>query len=191
MGKRSAIWEQYGSKDANELDVLVCPESDCNGKPYYSLAEFRSHMQRKHGGIAVPSSEVDALPSSDVDESTSSGNNGHRPSESTSVPLPKPKKLSAKARELNDKLNEAINLVIKHFIDGLSELEVERLGTLRGEVSAAVVGVEFDFENRLFSVSGKVALAITVAALYVLPKLPTLKQIQAKAKEQRDAAKQD
>src|SRR5712664_3335518 len=56
----------------------------------------------------------------------------------------------------------------------------DALSLIRGEVSAAIVGVEFDFEQRLFSVSGKVALAITVACLYILPKFPNFKQMAAK-----------
>lgn len=182
--RRHALWEQYGQQDSDTgLDFLTCGDAACNGKRFYSTSEFKGHMQRKHGGLEVSSSDVEPIEAGQGDSTVDSPNG--RPASTTSAlpETPKPKKLSAKARELNDKLNEAINLCIKHFIDGLTEADTERLSVLRGEVSTAVIGVEFDFEQRLFAVSGKIALAITVAALYVLPRLPTLKQMAAKSKE--------
>lgn len=182
---RNAIWDRYGKMDEDTgLDYLVCP--DCDGRRFDTLAEFKSHMQRKHGGLEVSGSEVDSIETGDVTtsmtgETPQTDRTSPNPVSTTSAP--KPRTLSKKARELNDKLNEAINLVIKHFVDGLTEMDTERLSVLRGEVSTAVVGVEFDFEQRLFAVSGKIALAITVGCLYVLPKLPTLKQMAAKAKD--------
>jgi hypothetical protein len=180
MPRRNAIWTQYGQTDSETgLEFLVCP--DCDGRKFYTLAEFRSHMQRKHGGMVVDGAEPES-PEGNAEPVTPIQTEEHP----ATVEQPKPKRLSGKARELNDKLNEAINLVVKHFIDGLNDFELDRLSLLRGEVSAAVVGVEFDFEQRLFSVSGKIALAITVACLYVLPKLPNFKQMAAKAKEKAD-----
>lgn len=182
--RRHALWEQYGQQDTDTgLDFLTCGDPACGSKRFYSTTEFKSHMQRKHGGLEVSSSDVEPIEAGQGDNTADTP--GGRPASTTSAlpEAPKPKKLSAKARELNDKLNEAINLCIKHFIDGLTEADTERLSVLRGEVSTAVIGVEFDFEQRLFAVSGKIALAITVAALYVLPRLPTLKQMAAKSKE--------
>lgn len=188
MAKHSALWDKYGQQDSDTgLKFLTCGMDTCNGRHFYTAAEFKSHMQRKHGGLEVSSSDVEPIEAGQGDSAADTP--GGRPASTTSAlpEAPKPKKLSAKARELNDKLNEAINLCIKHFIDGLTEGDTERLSVLRGEVSTAVIGVEFDFEQRLFAVSGKIALAITVAALYVLPRLPTLKQMAAKSKEKAAA----
>jgi hypothetical protein len=48
------------------------------------------------------------------------------------------------------------------------------------------MGVEFDFDEKLISVSGKWMALAVIVALYILPGLPSLKDIIAKAKERTE-----
>lgn len=158
-----------------------CPDCTDGESPrvFTSLGGWKSHMQTQHGGL-VDSGE----PESSAAPSPETG--------AGAVPAPvppKPKKLSNSSRELNKKLNDCINLVMKHFIKGLDDLEMERLEVLRNEVSMAWMGVEFDFDDKLVTISGKWAALVVITALYILPQLPTMKQMLAKVKEQRQAKK--
>jgi len=139
-------------------------------------------MQREHGGYT--SSEIDeSLPESTTPSADGERTGSRSDADGTAV---KPKRLSARARELNDKFNEALNLILKHFLEGLSEQELTRLAEIRGEVSSAVIGVEFDFEERIFKVKGRMWLGIAVALLWILPQIPSMKELLAKAKESKN-----
>jgi hypothetical protein len=181
MAKRSPIWEKYGKPSAANSDyqVLTCPQ--CEGKEFDSLTAWKYHMQAEHGGYT----------SDDISESLPPGGDPHADQTESAAGTVKPKKVTARARELNDKFNEGLNLLFKHFIDGLTDADKIRLFEIREEVSSAVIGVEFDFEERLVKISSKVALGIAVTCLWVLPQIPSFKEIIAKAKENADKSKSE
>lgn len=171
---RSDAEEFVRIADDTAEKFYFCPDCKDAGETveFSTAAGWRSHMNGKHGGVI--SAETPA-------PETGAGKNNVV---TMPAPSPKPKRMSAKTRELNDKTNRAINLVLKHFMTGLSEDELDELGTLRGEVATALCGIEFDFDEKLISLSSKWAILIVVVALFVLPQLPSLKELVAKAKEQ-------
>lgn len=177
MAKES---DQYREKDPETNQYFwTCP--NCESKPRFdSLGGFKYHMQKEHGGYLASDIEAASPSVSDSREAVAA-----RPgTPAATAPVQKTKKLSAKARELNDKFNRCITLCIKHLMKGLTETEITELEQLRGDVSEAVIGVEFDFEDKLVAVSGKWALVIALGLLYILPQIPTLKDVIAKAREQ-------
>ncbi len=175
--------DQYRRRDEDTGQyVWTCPVEEglaCPGeRKFESLGGFKYHMSQQHGGYTA----------SDV---ASAAPVGAGAGDQRGAPALKPRRMSAKNRELNDKVNEALNLCVKHFVDGLDETEKQRLGALRGEVLVAVAGVEFDFEERLISLSSKWAIIIVLAALYVLPQLPSLREVIAKSRKVKESAAAD
>jgi hypothetical protein len=158
--------------DGTAEKFYFCPDCKETGETveFSSASGWRSHMNGKHGGV-IEIDGASSVPSKGAD------------APATPAPAPKPKRMSAKTRELNDKTNRAINLVLKHFMTGLSEDELDELGTLRGEVATALCGIEFDFDEKLISLSSKWAILIVVVALFVLPQLPSLKELVANVKQ--------
>jgi hypothetical protein len=166
--------EQYRSRsEETGQPFWTCPQEDgaeCpGGQRFESLGGFKYHMSKLHGGYTA--SDVSPSPPSEREAAADKG----------SAPA-RPRRMSARNRELNDKINEALNLCVKHFVDGLDEPERQRLGVLRGEVLVAVAGIEFDFEERLISLRSKWVIVAVLAALYVLPQLPSLKEVIARSK---------
>lgn len=185
-------YDDYRRRDENSGEyIYFCP--DCKGEgdgplQLGSLHKFKSHMQREHGGLVTEESAgASEGPSSDnLQQETGSDKRGSDSRDSsgasTRTPVSKPKRISPRARELNNKFNRCISLCVKHLFKELSEDERNELENLRSEVSENVIGVEFDFEERLVGISGKWALVVALALLYVLPALPPLKEVIAKAK---------
>lgn len=169
---RSDAEEFVRIADDTAEKFYFCPDCKDAGetKEFSTAAGWRSHMNAQHGGVI--SAEIPA---------PEKGGGNVVPI--TAATTPKPKRMSAKTRELNDKTNRAINLVLKHFMTGLSEDELGELGTLRGEVATALCGIEFDFDDKLISFSSKWAILIVVVALFVLPQLPSLKEMVASVKQ--------
>jgi hypothetical protein len=168
--KRELI-DHYGREDEGVL-YMVCPHCDPEEK-FETLEAWKDHMQREHGGYT--SSEV-----ASGQAATEEAGAGAR----TPPPAPaKPKRMSAKARELNDKLNRCISLVLKHVISGITEEERQEMERSRTELTEAFIGIEFDFEERLFSLSGKWAVLVALVLLYTLPALPSMREAIAKSRE--------
>jgi hypothetical protein len=168
--------EQYRSRsEETGQPFWTCPAEEgieCpGGQRFESLGGFKSHMSKFHGGYTASDVSVSSASEREAGADTGRG----------SAPA-RPRRMSARNRELNDKVNEALNLCVKHFVDGLDEPERQRLGVLRGEVLVAVAGVEFDFEERLISLRSKWVIVAVLAALYVLPQLPSLKEVIARSK---------
>jgi len=165
-------YADYRRRDENTGEwIFFCPDckNDTGDGPLElgTRQRWQSHMQKEHGGYTEDNSDDSTPPAA--------------PAAPVEPVQPKPKKLSSKSRELNDKLNECINLCIKHFMSGIDEQEKQRLETLRGEVSMGFMGVQFDFEEKLVTVSGRWAAIIVILALYILPQLPTFKQMREQA----------
>lgn len=169
MASKRELTQQFGRDEADGTFVMVCPT--CQPEELFpSLEQWKEHMQKEHGGYTV--SEVAA-----------SQEESPRTKENTTPPPAKPKRLSARARELNDKVNRCVSLVIKHVISGITESEREEMEQLRTSVTEAFVGIEFDFEERLFSLTGKWAVLVVLVLLYTLPSIPSMKEAIAKARE--------
>ena len=180
MPSKRELLETYGEEREGQT-VMICPHDDKHG-PFETLEQWKDHMVKEHGGYT--SSEVAAgQPTATKDEGDTAGRAG------STVSPPKPKRMSARARELNDKLNRCVSLVLKHVISGITEEERAEMETARTQITEAFVGVEFDFEERLVSLSGKWAVLIVLVLLYTLPSLPTMKEQIAKAIRARQEAK--
>jgi hypothetical protein len=176
MASKRELTQQYG-RDEGDTFVMVCPT--CEPEEIFpSIEQWKEHMQKQHGGYT--SSEV----SSGLGE-PQKGEEGSADTGKVSgkAPPPKPKRLSQRARELNDKVNRCVSLVIKHIISGITEEERQQMESLRTDVTEAFVGIEFDFEERLFSLQGKWAVLVVLVLLYTLPSIPSMKEAIAKAKE--------
>lgn len=172
MASKRELTQQFGRDEADGSFVMVCPT--CQPEELFpSLEQWKEHMQKEHGGYTV--SEVSASQEASGNKETTT---------STPTPAPaKPKRLSARARELNDKVNRCVSLVIKHIISGITEQERQEMEQLRTAVTEAFVGIEFDFEERLFSITGKWAVLVVLVLLYTLPSIPSMREAIAKAKE--------
>jgi hypothetical protein len=186
MAGKKQLFEQYG-REAEGVVVMVCPDCKEPELTFETLEAWKDHMQRQHGGYTT--SEV-AAGQPERPEKADGGANQPAPAAPTLV---KPKRLSAKARELNDKLNRCISLVLKHMLSGINEEERLQLEAARTEITEAFIGIEFDFEERLISLNGKWAVLVVLVLLYTLPSLPTMKEAiakaSAKAKEKAEAKK--
>lgn len=162
-----------------------CPSPDC-GKSYASLGGLKTHMARMHGGytpeeIATASAEP-TPPAESVDsEVVVVDDDGavHPATQETAPPPPppmqsdRPKVITRRSRELNDTLNSAIQLAIKHLTRGIDDAERQQLDYARREITAALVGVEFDFDEKLIVLRSKIWLLVSVILLYAVEKLPT------------------
>ena len=174
MATKRQLAEQYGREEEGAF-VMVCPDCDPEQK-FDTLEAWKEHMQKEHGGYT--SSEVaSGLPREAGAESRP------QPGTTAAVSPAKPKRLSSRARELNDKVNRCVSLVIKHVISGVTDEERQEIERLRADVTEAFVGIEFDFEERLFSLSGKWAVLAVMVLLYTLPSIPSMKEAIAKARE--------
>ncbi|SRR6266576_1920906 len=169
MASKRELVAEYGRENETGT-VMVCPHCDPE-QTFETLEAWKGHMAKEHGGYT--SSEVAA----GQPEERAGGLAGSTP------PAAKPKRLSARARELNDKLNRCISLVVKHIISGVTETERQELEDLRTVITEAFVGIEFDFEERLISLTGKWAVLVVLVLLYALPSLPSMKEAIAKARE--------
>lgn len=150
-----------------------CP--DHPDQEFDSSAGWRYHMQKFHGGVTGSDTDAPSTPLSD-----------NAPSKVAA----RPRKLSAKSRELNEKMNKCCNLAVKHLVDGINEKEQEELGVLRGELFMAILGIEFNFDDKLIAISNKWILVLVLVALYLVPNMPSFKDqmetIKRKIKESRD-----
>jgi|SRR5690348_2737743 len=164
------IVEEFGEQDAEGTITMRCPT--CDDHPAFeTIEQWKDHMQKEHGGFT--SSEMQ---------------DGQVASEQPSTPAqpaerPKPKRMSARARELNDKVNRCVSLIVKHIVSGISEQEREELDEKRTSITEAFIGIEFDFEERLFALSGKWAVLAVLVLLYLLPQIPSMKESIAKVKQ--------
>ena len=172
MASKRELTQQYG-RDEGDAFVMVCPT--CEPEEIFpSIEQWKAHMSKEHGGYTV----------SEVATGLSSEQGGGEPRQPPATPPPpKPKRLSQRARELNDKVNRCVSLVIKHIISGITEEERQQMESLRTDVTEAFVGIEFDFEERLLSLSGKWAVLAVLVLLYTLPSIPSMREAIAKAKE--------
>lgn len=193
MSPKTGQFDDYRRRNEDTGEwIYFCP--DCKGESsdgpleIGSLHKFKSHMQSTHGGYTITEEGSEALPGSD---NPLQGTGPVKPPIGLgTAPVPtKPKRLSQRSRELNDKLNEALKLCVKHLLKGLSEEERSMLDDLRSEVTMGFVGIEIDFDEKLVSVSGKWAAIISVVALNVLPSLPSIKELIEKAKEGAPSSK--
>jgi hypothetical protein len=162
--------------------IYFCP--DCkNGEggplEFDTVHKFKTHMQREHGGILDSELAATVGASTDGAETVAT-------SRTAVATAPRPKRLSAKSRELNDKLNEAVKLCVKHLLQGIDESERAHLTELTNDVTMGWIGVEIDFEEKLFSISGRMASIILVIALNVVPRMPSLKEMIATAKQKQE-----
>jgi hypothetical protein len=163
-----------------------CPESDCD-RSFASLGGLKTHMARTHGGYTPEQIEqavnggveyvadnqsASEIPVSVIEVSSSSDSTPPPPPPVQSVE--EPKRVSRKSRELNDTLNMALQLAVKHLTKGLDDAERQQLDFARREITAACIGVEFDFEERLVTLKSKIWLFVSVAILYGVEKLPNM-----------------
>ncbi len=174
MASKRELVAEYGREDETGTTVLICPHCEPE-KQFETLEAWKGHMQSEHGGYT--SSEVAA--GQEATQERAGGVAGKGLAGST-PPTAKPKRLSARARELNDKVNRCVSLVLKHIISGVTEDERQELEKLRADVTEAFVGIEFDFEERLFKIEGKWAILLVMVLLYTLPSLPSMKESIAK-----------
>jgi uncharacterized C2H2 Zn-finger protein len=171
MPTKRQIIDMFG-EDRDGTTVVICPH--CEGVSFENLEQWKDHMQAEHGGYTVD----------EVSKGLDDVSKGLDEQEVKEEKPPKPKKLSAKARELNDKCNRCLALILKHLLTSLTEEEQAELASARTDITQAFVGVEFDFEERLFSLEGKWAMVFVLALLYITPALPNLKTIGEKVRKQ-------
>lgn len=192
MVTKRQILETFG-EERDGKTVVVCPT--CPDTVFESLEQWKDHMTTEHGGYTTEevSEGLGASSSLNQSESFAASDDATRDKGARKDTLPptKPKRLSARARELNDKCNRCVALILKHFMKGLSQEEQQELDSNRTDLTQAFVGIEFDFEERLFSLQGKWAIIVVLILLYAAPVLPNLKtigekiQAKAKSKEQK------
>lgn len=174
-----------------------CPH--CS-KRFTSLPGIKGHMTDKHGGFTV--NEIAAtLPTERKRESAANESPANSSaateagaaavetaSPSTAPVIPPPKRIGPKQRELNDKTNRALRLVGKRLMKGLSDEESAELERLRDEVLDAMMGIEIDFDEKLFTVKGRWIMWGVAFALLIGPWMPTMKETFTKLREMRTHA---
>ena len=156
-------WAQYQQEDM----TYRCPQCPPDAETFDSLQRLKTHMAKEHGGY--DSSDIaSAVPQRPIEET-----GGVTPKAQEGAPPSPPKKTSRLNRELNEAMNEGLTLCVRHMTAGLDEIQKARLAEITGKITTAVMGVEFDFEQKIVSVSGKFWLILGLALLYVVPRLPT------------------
>lgn len=153
--------------------------SQC-GKGFNNLENLKAHMTREHGGFTA-SEIVDAVNTSENPDAPPSGDpiSENAPFELTpDAPEPKqaePRRSSRRNRELNDRLNAAMDTIIEKALGmPVSEQRLSELKTIRSEVRNAIFGVEFDFDEKIVKVGSRWVLVVLLLALYVFPYMPPI-----------------
>ena len=165
------IVEEFGEERNGEIR-MVCPTCE-NSPEFETIEQWKDHMQKHHGGFT----------SSEMQDGQVTPEGTERQTVQEQTPRPKPKRMSQRARELNDKVNRCVSIIVKHIVSGINDAEREELETNRSAITEAFVGIEFDFEERLFSITGKWAVLAVLVMLYILPQIPSMKESIAKAKQ--------
>lgn len=188
---------------------IKCPRNDgtnphCN-RESLNIRGFKMHMTRQHGGYTEdeitaalsqlePSSETQADFAS-IEPFFPERTQGDAPARD-SVPRErtsdtrKPRQ-SSQSKALNQKLNECIDLTVKHLMGTIEDEEKKVLATKRGEITMAAFGANFNFDEKIVSFESKWMLMVMVALLYLLPNMPTAKTMFAmvREKQRKDAEK--
>jgi len=164
----------------------ACPHCE---KTYAGMPALKTHISRMHGGytddeIAAILQAAQPAPT-EVPVPVEPGTEEPPPQVVAAVSEPEssPKKMTKYSRELNEHLNLALQLGIKHLTRGLNDMERDNLDSYRREVTAALIGVEFDFDERLIVLRNKIWLAVAVLLLYGVEKLPTFAEMFKMIKE--------
>lgn len=170
------IVEQFGERDEQTGEVrMKCPTCD-NHPEFDTIEQWKDHMQKEHGGFT--SSEMEQGQIHPETSSQSSAQPAQAQPERKA-----PKRQTQRARELNEKSNRCIALILKHIVSGITDTEREEMETLRTNVTEAFIGIEIDFDQQLFSISGKWAILVVIVSMYLLPNIPSMKESIGKAIE--------
>lgn len=173
---------------------VQCPECE---KTCASLSGLKGHMARMHGGYT--DEQIAAVAAVAPPPEPTPVIEGEFVPEPPPIPPPptpepvaaEPKRYTKHSRELNDQLNAALQLCLKHLTKGMTDEERQQLDFYRSAVTSALIGVEFDFDERLFVLRSKIWLLVSVAILYGIEKLPSLNAMLAFIRNQQRKDKKE
>lgn len=172
-----------------------------------TLSGFKRHMTRWHGGYTEeqiqtaisqlePSGEPQVqfadvstdFPARADGEAASREETQRQRSEASRKP-----RQSSQSKALNQKLNECIDLTVKHLMGTIKEEEKDELNVKRGELVMASFGAQFNFDDKIMAFESKWMLIVMLIALYLVPNLPTVKTMMSmyKEKQKKEADKKE
>lgn len=173
----------------------VCPIQECEGKRFKNLDNLKKHMEEVHGGYTASDiAESGELPTEEP------GAESQAPAPRAEVidfdreretrpPAERPRKSSKMNRELNDSLNEVLELQVRHTLGvPLTPEQAQRLMDKRAEVRNALIGFEFNFDDRVVKLEHPFFRILITIILVILPFVPTLPELRQKMAEQKSAA---
>lgn len=170
-----------------------------------TLSGFKRHMTRWHGGYTEeqiqaaisqlePSGETQAEDVSSDFPARVEGEAGNREeTQRQRVDVSRKPRQSSQSKALNQKLNECIDLTVKHLMGTIKEEEKDELNTKRGELVMASFGAQFNFDDKIVAFESKWMLIVMLIALYLVPNLPTAKTMMSmyKEKQKKEADKKE
>lgn len=164
-----------------------------------TLSGFKRHMTRWHGGYTEeqiqtaisqlePSGETKAqfadvstdFPARADGETASREETQRQRADASRKP-----RQSSQSKALNQKLNECIDLTVKHLMGTIKDEEKDELNTKRGELVMASFGAQFNFDDKIMAFESKWMLIVMLIALYLVPNLPTAKTMMNMYKEKQ------
>lgn len=172
-----------------------------------TLSGFKRHMTRWHGGYTEeqiqaaisqlePSGETQAEfadVSSDFPARVEGEAANREETQRQRADVSRKPRQSSQSKALNQKLNECIDLTVKHLMGTIKEEEKDELNTKRGELVMASFGAQFNFDEKIVAFESRWMLIVMLIALYLVPNLPTAKTMMNmyKEKQKKEAQKQE
>lgn len=172
-----------------------------------TLSGFKRHMTRWHGGYTEeqiqaaisqlePSGETQAEfadVSSEFPARVEGEAGTREETQRQRTDVSRKPRQSSQSKALNQKLNECIDLTVKHLMGTIKEEEKDELNTKRGELVMASFGAQFNFDDKIVAFESKWMLILMLIALYLVPNLPTAKTMMSmyKEKQKKEAEKKE
>jgi hypothetical protein len=158
------------------------------GRRFRSLENLKAHMALVHGGYTaeqIADSGGEARPASeplDFGEGASDPVGQVEDAGERQPPPEKPRRSTRQNRELNDKLNDVLELQVRRLLGfKLTQEQEQRVAEDGAQVRNAMIGFEFDFEERTVKLESRIWRFLIMILLVVAPFSPTLPELLRKA----------
>lgn len=186
---------------------IVCPRPEC-GKRFKRLERLKGHMADRHGGyteeeiasvVSRIGSTAEAVPENGEFQLRPPGEHqdGNGDGAATDIPETQgeprrptePRRSTRRNRELNDSLNQALVLCVRHLTGEITPEEKAQLAEKQKGLLLALCGVEFDFDATVVKFQSRIWLVLAVAFTFLVPRLPSFSDIIKNAREAKKEKK--
>lgn len=162
----------------------VCKVCESQGivKRFKNLDNLKDHMTKHHGGWTGPelagSGQTSEETSAPRGEAPNSAEGEFRLTPDAPAEREEsPRRSTKHNRELNAKVNSAIDTVIEKALGmPVSQERLDQLKEVRTEIRNVAFGIEFDFDESKITkkINSRWALIFLIAVLYLIPYMPPI-----------------